>query len=196
MKLESKTTKNGRKVYYQIDESGKKKQISGERAFAIEIVNKTRSEIKLLPTPKTAAAKAELETPKIINLPANSQINFCAENGGLNLENAALYNAIKRINAATHSDIQLLPAPRKAETAKAQRKSRKTKNDADQKAKWLENAKVDGNGKFQIYLLHEGDGPMAYVINNKGKKTRIQSKLAYQLIKDELAVKLANNKTA
>ena len=178
MTIESKVTKNGQTRYYKIDDSGKKTQISREHALAI--MNSNEEENKMGNTVAIMNAMAE-DMEEAIRLEEEA------------MERIELSEATKPAETAETPVIDP-PAPKA-------KKTRKKTNAAEQKNRWLENAKIDESGRYYVvpeldyknFETNSGWNPCFYIVTNDRKLTRIGLKFAIELAKAGKAIEVSKS---
>lgn len=101
-------------------------------------------------------------------------------------------------NPHNYKTVGNLDHARNLYTNPAPKKTRKKTSAAEQQQKWLSNAKVDENGKYQIMvdpdLDNRGDhkswAPYAWIITNDCKRVRISWKFAKELAQSDKAIEI------
>lgn len=227
--IASKTTKKGNTVYYTVDENGKKRQVSRETAQAIIASNNKEENTVAsmtataedmehieLNTAETDGSEEdmddeeftanvmpaedddsddELVDPPVIKTDKKStdSVEHKAQCTWVNPHNFKTVGNIS--DSALAASNSRLAAFRKA----APKKSRKKTTAAEQQQKWLENAKVDENGKYYIVPeltykgmeLNKGWNPCFYIVTNDLKIKRIGLKFAIELAKSDKAIEIS-----
>ena len=204
--ITTKTTKKGNTVYFMVDENGKKRQVS--RKTAQEFIasnnkeeNKMENNVGNLTDSALAASNSRLAAFHTANEASNNNKSAdIAETDGTEEDDEinevwALLPAISELNDVSDTESAKIDNTAAIKTAK---KSTKKAKEAERQQKWLANAKVDSDGKYQIVIDcdldnrgdHKSWTPYTWIITNDDKRVRISYKFAIELADSGRAIEV------